>query len=316
MRNAHRIALVALWSPATAQTVTAIATVVGAGVNAHGNPSVLLPPGTVVASPMTIATGGGGFSASAALNFASTTYRQLLTVNQSTSASGLAGSAGTSVTLDLLVTATAAIHARLRIQTSSFWNPGSTLVSNVDVGANGSVELQLIPVPISYELPIAMAPGALPIRVHNTLTSAVGFVIGSTSMSWGVAYSFEPDPDWTTVVATPACAPGAPQLVAQPTYERTIDFQLSQLAPVGTSVGMLVLGYDPAAAVLPLPPYCVLGVSPAAVGLFVPGGAGTANHGFDMRPWPSGFAFSAQALAFDFATGDLRSSDALRIVKS
>ncbi|MEO6597923.1 MAG: hypothetical protein ABIP94_24535 [Planctomycetota bacterium] len=112
-----------------------------------------------------------------------------------------------------------------------------------------------------------------------------------------------------------SCGAGSPTLLAQPTYDRDLDFLLGGLLPASTSVGVLVLGLAPANVTMPLPPFCLLGTSVDAIGLFVPTPSGTASHHFAMTPWPSGFTFRAQALSFDFATGMLRSSSIAQITK-
>lgn len=181
------------------------------------------------------------------------------------------------------------------------WTPAAsgsgTTSCRIDLGDDG---LDLATGTVAWS--VSLGPSPVPLRLRVETAASAGWLPGAFGSQWhysGAAAGvlqvhFTP----THCVATPF-APGCGEPVLAVHGNLLGGADLVAECAAGTALGAAVLGFAPAAAVVPLPPQCVLSVAPVVVSWGVPDPQHTLRFPIAIPPvfWP--VTFRAQVLGFD-----------------
>lgn len=179
------------------------------------------------------------------------------------------------------------------------WTPtsagtGSALL-DVDLGADGLIEANG-----SAILPVSFGPGATSVQIHVACQATAGVLSGPFGSSF--PYSGSAGGNLTVRIEPAHCqaqtigsACGVSQFGAAGTFLR--GCQLTASVPFGAELAVLVLGFLPTAATVPMPPACILHVDPAIlVGQFT---YGASNATWTITLGPSLLPVTFRAQVFD-----------------
>ncbi len=228
---------------------------------------------------------------------------------------GVANAPGDSVTYAAVryeLWAAQPVTARLALD----WNvtAAGTGVATVaiDLHGDGSIDANG-----SAILPVTFGPGSLVVVVTASTQATAGTVYGPWGSWWSyagsaaAALSLRIEATHATVQASGVgCGPSVPALAAAGNFTNGVDFVGT--AP-GNDLAILVLGLQPLAVALPLPPGCTLLVDAIATDLQWLASPQPASWSIAVPPPVRPFTFYGQLLGVTLTPLQIASSAALRV---
>ena len=197
------------------------------------------------------------------------------------------------------------------------WQPGGAgtgaCVLQVDLHDDGIVDAVG-----SASLPVVLGPNPLRVRLRAAATATAGTWSYGWFSSWNYSGSasgllvLRVLPDHAQVASTAAaCSGAAPTFATAPTFAGAIE--LTGAFGTVDDLALLVLGFGPTAVPLPLPPGCLLTVTPDRTELALVGPERTAAWTLTVPPAVRPLTFHAQLLGVDVAPFSILGSAALAV---